>query len=94
MLPLGMAVGIEDESKSVLTAIRTMTNNASAAARASVASINADLQSGMSISGGNYRKTAEQKSIVVNQYNTSPKPLNRLEIYRDTKRIFAAVKGV
>lgn len=94
MLPLGMAVGIEDESKSVISAIREMTNNASIAARASVASINADLQSGINVTSSGYNGTAGARSFVINQYNTSPKPLNRLDIYRDTKRIFAAIKGV
>lgn len=94
MLPLGMAVGIEDESKSVMSAIRTMTNDASIAARASVASINAGLQSDIGVYHNTHGGTSGLRSVVVNQYNTSPKPLNRLEIYRDTKRIFAAIKGV
>ena len=94
MIPLGMAIGIEDEGKSVISAIREMTNNASVAARASVASINADLQSGINVTGSGYNGAAGSKSFVINQYNTSPKPLNRLDIYRDTKRIFAAIKGV
>lgn len=94
MIPLGMAIGIEDEGKSVISAIREMTNNASVAARASVASINADLQSGINVTGSGYNGAAGSKSYVINQYNTSPKPLNRLDIYRDTKRIFAAIKGV
>lgn len=48
--------------------------------------INADLQSGINVTGSGYNGAAGSKSFVINQYNTSPKPLNRLDIYRDTKR--------
>ena len=36
----------------------------------------------------------QSKIITINQYNTSPKPLDRLAIYRDTKKLMTQLKGV
>lgn len=38
------------------------------------------------------RDGSKGSSIVFNQYNTSPKALSRLDIYRDTKNLLSAVK--
>jgi len=40
------------------------------------------------------KQTTGETKFEFNQYNNSPKPLNRLEIYRQTKNQFAQLKGL
>lgn len=88
-LPPGIAEGIEKNAKVAISAARKLSN--SLAAESGNIAMNATSKPGgvgigSRVSGG----------VVQNfyQYNTSPKALSRLEIYRQTKNQLAFAKGV
>lgn len=85
MIPAGIAEGIAKNTK---TATKAMVKSM----RGIVAAANAEL-SGSTIGGPGINpngaagggRSGGGKTIILNQYNTSPKSLSRKEIYRDTK---------
>ncbi len=89
-LPPGIAEGIEKNAKVAQKAMRNLSN--------SLLAESGGIAVGSSISahpaGGGAR--AERGGVVQTfyQYNTSPKALSRLEIYRQTKNQLAFAKGV
>lgn len=85
-IPEGIAVGIDKNAKSVLNSVKSLTNSTVGVARDSISGVASSLgaQSG-TVGGG-----------VVNNYTqviNSPKPLTRLEIYRQSKNLFGYVGG-
>ena len=83
-IPEGIAVGIDKNAKSVLNSMRELTANTVGAAREGVG--NAATATGVSTTG----------SGVVNNFTqvvNSPKSLNRLELYRQTKNLFGLATG-
>lgn len=81
-LPAGLAEGIENNLKSVKKAVADMNG----IVQFNGGSMNAATAGGTGMAGG--------RSITFNQYNTSPKPLSRLEIYRQTRNQLQLAKGV
>lgn len=84
-LPEGIAVGIEDNAKSVLQSMKDVTVGAVSGARAG-------LSTGGTISAGG---TVVGGGVVNNFYqtNNSPKALSRLEIYRQSKNLLGFAGG-
>lgn len=78
-IPEGIAVGVDKNAKSVMNAMKDLTMNSLGATR-----------DGLNDRGGS------MSSSVVNNYTqviNSPKELNRLEIYRQTKNLFSFAGG-
>lgn len=104
-IPAGVGVGIKDNEKAALKPVQALTAKMRKAASGLKSLIPDDVQTTLSASVGNLRKgvagtaravagTVENvKEIVFNQYNTSPKALSRLDIYRQTKNQLFAAKG-
>ena len=88
-LPPGIAVGIEKNAKVAISAARKLSNSLVA----EFGNITANTTSKL---GGASKGSGTSGGVVQNfyQYNTSPKALSRLEIYRQTKNQLAFAKGV
>lgn len=88
-LPPGIAVGIEKNAKVAISAARKLRNSL-------VAESGNIAMSATSKLGGVSRGSRASGGVVQNfyQYNTSPKALSRLDIYRQTKNQLAFAKGV
>ena len=84
-LPEGIAVGISDNAKSVLGAMKDVTVGAVSGARAGLSSATTTLGGG-SVSGGGVVNNFTQ---VIN----SPKQLSRLDIYRQSKNLLGYAGG-
>lgn len=94
-LPQGIAVGVEAKTKDAVKAIKKMGKKVMIPARSIASGLNDSLQ----ISGGKVAATATAAtataatgaSVVNNFYqtNNSPKSLDRLEIYRQTKNLLS-----
>lgn len=84
-IPAGIAMGIDDNAKTVLQSAKDLTVGAVAAARDGMVTGSA-FSSGKSVTGG----------VVNNFYqtNNSPKALSRLEIYRQSKNLLGYAGGV
>lgn len=83
-IPEGIAVGITDNAKSVLGAMKDLTVNALGSAKAGLNTPVATTAGGSAVGG-----------VVNNFYQTinSPKQLNRLEIYRQSKNLLGYAGG-
>lgn len=83
-LPEGIAVGISDNAKSVLSAMKDVTVGAVSGARAGLSTATTTLGGG-AVTGG----------VVNNFYQTinSPKQLSRLDIYRQSKNLLGYAGG-
>lgn len=104
-IPAGIGEGIEDNEGAALKPVQALTAKMRKAASGLKSLIPDDVQTTLSASVGKLRKgvagtaravagTVENvKEIVFNQYNTSPKALSRLDIYRQTKNQLFAAKG-
>lgn len=105
-IPAGVGEGIEDNEDAALKPVQAMTTKMrKAASKLKESVIPSDVQASLSSSVGKLRNgvagvartvsgTVEQvKEITFNQYNTSPKALSRLDIYRQTKNQLFAAKG-
>lgn len=91
-IALGIADGIESNSTSVKDAIKALT------ADATKLDFGLDKLSGRivgSSSGmsGSVNNTNSTQNVTFNQYNTSPKALSRLDIYRQTNNLLTLKKG-
>ena len=86
-LPEGIALGVDKNAKSVLSSMRDMTTAAVGAARdgLSVGSSGGVTSGGVAASGG--------RTIQFNQTINSPKQLDKLTIYRQTKNLLGYVGG-
>lgn len=97
-LPAGAAVGVRKNTKALTSALRNMASEAVEAANLSPyvsgakAAIGSAVYAGApaAASGGNVTKVTNN---TFNQYNTSPKALSRLEIYRLTNNQFNFAMG-
>lgn len=93
-LPAGMAVGVEKNTKAATKAMRNMARDAVSAANAELSgsTINGPRRPpgprAPGTSGGRGGAT-----YVFNQYNTSPKPLDRKGVYRQTKKALKFATG-
>lgn len=85
-LPEGMAVGIDKNAGSVLSSMKNLATNALGTVRANLGTVSTSLSGARSAVAGN---------TVNNYYQTinSPKQLNRLEIYRNTKNLLGLAGG-
>lgn len=105
-IPAGVGEGIEDNEDAALKPVQSMTTKMrKAAAKLKESLVPSDVQASLTASVGRLRNgvtgvartvagTVEQvKEITFNQYNTSPKALSRLDIYRQTKNQLFAAKG-
>lgn len=105
-IPAGVGEGIEDNEDAALKPVQAMTTKMrKAAAKLKESLVPSDVQASLTASVGRLRNgvtgvartvagTVEQvKEITFNQYNTSPKALSRLDIYRQTKNQLFAAKG-
>lgn len=97
-LPAGAAVGVRKNTKALTSALRNMASEAVEATNLSPyvngakAAIGSAVYAGApaAASGGNVTKVTNN---TFNQYNTSPKALSRLEIYRQTNNQFNFAMG-
>lgn len=85
-IPEGIAVGIDKNAKSALSAMKELTADTLGSARAGLSATTATLGSGGVANGG---------GVVNNFYQTinSPKQLSRLEIYRQSKNLLGYAGG-
>lgn len=84
-LPEGIAVGVSDNAKSVLNAVKDVAVTAVGGARAGLTTATTSLGGGGTVGGG-----------VVNNFvqnNYSPKALSRLDIYRQSKNLLVYAGG-
>ncbi len=96
----GIAVGIMDETGSVLAAMQGVKDSALGVLQGKAGALNATLgvaagainAPGGGVGGANGAAATTIQNNTFNQYNSSPKPLSRLSIYRDTKSLFFAAK--
>ena len=105
-IPAGVGEGVTENEKAALTPVQKLTKkmreaakglsetlvppNLKASLSSSVSGIRSTLGgAAASVSGG----VTQTKEIVFNQYNTSPKALSRLDIYRQTKSQLFSAKG-
>lgn len=72
------------------SSIATKVKAATSAVRSSIDTLKVNAASAV----GQLSGIPQSKIITINQYNTSPKPLDRLAIYRDTKKLMTQLKGV
>ena len=88
-LPMGMAKGIEDETKTAVNAMQKSAQKTLQAAKSAIANVSSDLNIGAGIS-----KAAGTTQVVnnynFNQTNNSPKALSRYDIYRQSKNLLNA----
>lgn len=90
-LPMGIAEGIEDKTKSAVNAMKKSAKKTLDAAKGAVANVSNDLNIGTNgIANGN---TKIVNTYNFNQTNNSPKALSRYDIYRQSKNLLSA-KGV
>ena len=97
-LPAGAALGVKKNTKALTSALRNMASEAVEATNLSPyvsgakAAIGSAVYAGApaAASGGNVTKVTNN---TFNQYNTSPKALSRLEIYRQTNNQFNFAMG-
>ena len=87
-LPEGIAVGIQDNAKSALNAMRDLSNDLLGGFE--VNGMNAPMLSGAAAGGG----TVTNNNIVFNQTNNSPTALSRLDIYRQTQNQLRQLKRI
>lgn len=87
-LPEGIAVGVDDNAKSVLSSLKSLAVNSLGAAREGLSSASSSL--------GSTGSSNTTGSRINNFYQTinSPKQLNRLEIYRQSKNLLGFAGGV
>lgn len=85
-LPEGIAVGIDENAKSVLSSMKDLTTEAVNSAKSGLSSVSGSINTNGAVSGG----------VVNNFYqtNNSPKALSRLEIYRQSKNLLGYAGGV
>jgi phage-related protein len=86
-IPAGIAVGIDENAKSVLSSVKDLTANTVGAAKSGLSAGSARTVSATSTGAG---------GVVNNFYQTinSPKQLNRLDIYRNSKNLLGYAGGV
>lgn len=88
-LPMGMAEGIEDETKTAVNAMQKSAQKTLQAAKSAIANVSSDLNIGAGTS-----KAAGTTQVVnnynFNQTNNSPKALSRYDIYRQSKNLLNA----
>ena len=96
-LPEGLALGIADKTKTAVNAMKDM--GAKMKGALGLDDLQANISTKISgvrkkISGsvaGLNTEAARNQTVVFNQYNTSPKSLSRLDLYRQTKnQLFSA----
>ena len=96
-LPEGLALGIADKTKTAVNAMKDM--GAKMKGALGLDDLQANISTKISgirkkISGsvaGLNAEAARNQTVVFNQYNTSPKSLSRLDLYRQTKnQLFSA----
>ena len=90
-IPEGVAVGIRDNAKKAINASRDMAKQLMPAAETLKYDIKKSVpqfEAGTANTGRNTGNTT-----IFNQYNSSPKALSRLEIYRQTKNQLAFARG-
>ena len=95
-LILGMSEGINRNKGALLDSMQALANDLTNPLNLSVADAKANLISGVSGTSGiaSAGVSNNNTSYVFNQYNTSPKALSRIDIYRQTKNQLAFAKGV
>ena len=93
-LILGIATGIDLNKDEVINSMKALKNDIMQPLNFDVKGIKANLSNGLTGTNGNVTNNNSNTTYTFNQYNTSPKPLNRLEIYRQTKNQLNFAKGV
>lgn len=83
---LGIAKGIGDEEKTVVSKIKSLANTVNSSLQSKIALANSQISASNNLASVN-NASSGPKSVTVNQYNTSPKALSRKEIYRQTKNV-------
>lgn len=94
-LALGVAEGITKNKDAVNDAMQALASDASQPLNLGIKNAKATINTSgakNAINGANTASTSN--SYTFNQYNTSPKALNRLDIYRQTKNQLNFAKGV
>lgn len=95
-IPIGGAEGIEDGTPELIKSVKVMADDSVEKARNAVRNVKDSLSGSYgSVNVNSAQSQQPQKSSVVNnynQYNYSPKPLSRKEIYRNTKNLILSVK--
>lgn len=89
-LMLGLANGIEGKTSAAVDAMKSASKNILSPAQNALNGFN----SSMSANGGKLNGINQKSVYNFYQTNNSPKPLSRLEIYRQTKNQIAMLKGV
>lgn len=84
-LPAGVAEGVLGNTKAATKAMTSMARSAVGAANAELSSSNLNMPAGNSSGTAAAGGPAGARSVVFNQYNYSPKALNRFDVYRQTK---------
>ncbi len=84
-LPAGIAVGVDDNAKTLMDSVKNLAVDTVGSARAGLQSANRSLSTGGAVTGG----------VVNNFYQTinSPKQLSRLDIYRQSKNLLGYAGG-
>lgn len=91
----GIAVGIDDNKKYVNAAFNEIKRDLSQPINFNVGGAKAGVMSNPAAGyGQNGGSNQSNTNYTFNQYNTSPKPFSRLEIYRQTKNQLEFAKGV
>ena len=100
MIPAGLIEGVNDEMNKVKSTMKNMGTVALNAAKSAVSGTNGTLSGLSGISGGvssnsvpGGQNMASGSHIVFNQYNNSPKALNRWEIERQTRNTLELMRG-
>ena len=91
MIPAGVAVGIEQNTKQVIASIQSMVSKMSASAQQATSKLNMNGVKNAIVGAGN-QLNAGGKSVVFNQTINSPKALSRMDIRRQTKNALDFVK--
>ena len=94
-LAFGIADGIAKNKSAVDNAMKALANDVSNPINFDTRKVGARVASNARrYASGNAGKGSESNSYTFNQYNTSPKALSRLEIYRQTRNQLNFAKGV
>ena len=91
MIPAGVAVGIEQNTKEAISSIQNMISRMSTSAQGATRKLNVNgVQN--AVAGAGNQLNAGGKSIVFHQTINSPKALSRMDIRRQTKNALEFVK--
>lgn len=91
-LPLGIAEGFKQSMPKAENTMQSSINSAINELKGDLSSTNFQMSDGFGANTSASNETVSEQNITFNQYNNSPKALDRLTIYRDTNNLLFSAK--